>query len=62
MGTPERGRLRFQRNACHLWDHLNDKIRGMNTATGELKQGTVMEFREALTEILGKFVLPILEH
>jgi hypothetical protein len=33
----------------------------MNTAIGELKQGNMKEFREALSEIFSKFVVPVLE-
>jgi hypothetical protein len=62
IGTPEKGKAcDFKEMQRRLSDDLGGKITGMNTAIGELKQGNMKEFREALSEIFSKFVVPVLE-
>jgi hypothetical protein len=62
IGTLEKGKAcDFKEMQRRLSDDLGGKITGMNTAIGELKQGNMKEFREALSEIFSKFVVPVLE-
>jgi hypothetical protein len=62
IGTPEKGKsCDFKELQRRLSDDLHVKITGINSAIGELKQGTMKDFREALTDVLGKLVVPILE-
>jgi hypothetical protein len=62
IGTPEKGKCwDFKILQKRLSEDLEGKIKGMMNAVGELKPLNAKDFRDALTDIFGKFVVPILE-
>jgi hypothetical protein len=50
--------LRLSGAAASPFGYLHGKVTGMNNAIGELKWGNMKNFREAFTEILGKYWPP----
>jgi hypothetical protein len=62
IGTPEKGKCwDFKNLQKRLSEDLEAKIKGMMSAVGELKPLNAKDFRDALMDIFGKFVVPILE-
>jgi hypothetical protein len=62
IGTPEKGKCwDFKNLQKRLSEDLDGKIKGMMNVVGELKPLNAKDFRDALTDIFGKFVVPILE-
>jgi hypothetical protein len=62
IGTPEKGKCwDFKNLQKRLSEDLEAKIKGMMNAVGELKPLNPKDFRDALADIFGKFVVPILE-
>jgi hypothetical protein len=62
IGTPSKGRAcDYKALQSRLSEDLVGKIASVNTALGEMKQGTFKDFREVMVDVIGKLFVPILE-